>query len=185
MTNHLSQYLYMDVHVEDMHIVWFSMWNGFFSPWVFESRPIRVATRVGYADECWEIHLAWKTIQNAFSHILYTLGHFNQAEYNVQSCISWKPCEMDLSHNCSLHGGRSEVCENDFSWCSAMPHSSQWYNHPCLTIFMVFLIELNGIYCFQKKRIQVLYIKTQAWYIKWHKYKYILFNKIILSTALS
>ena len=42
-----------------------------------------------------------------FSHA-YTLRHFNQVKYTAQSCRSWKPCEMDLSHNCSLHGGRSE-----------------------------------------------------------------------------
>ena len=94
-----------------MHFVWFSMWDRFFSPRVSESRPSRVATRVGFGDEWWEIHLTWKTIQNEFSRILYTLKHFNQAKYNVQSCRSWKPCEMDLSHNCSLHGRMSEVCE--------------------------------------------------------------------------
>ena len=48
-----------------------------------------------------------------FSHT-YTLRHFNQAKYTVQSCKSWKPCEMDLFHNCSLHGGRSEVCEKSY-----------------------------------------------------------------------
>ena len=98
-----------------MHFVWFSKWDGFFSPRVSESRPSRVATRVGFRDEWWEIHLTWKTIQNAFSRILYTLRHFNQTKYYVQSCRSWKPCEMDLSHNCSLHGGRSEVCEKGTS----------------------------------------------------------------------
>ena len=71
-----------------------------------------VATRVGFGDEWWEIHLTWKAIQNAFSHILYTLRHLKKAKYNVKSWRSWKPCEMDLSHNCSLHGGRSEVSEN-------------------------------------------------------------------------
>ena len=45
-----------------------------------------------------EIHLTWETIQNGFSRILYTLRHFNKAKSNVQSCRSWKPCEMDLSH---------------------------------------------------------------------------------------
>ena len=60
------------------------MWDGFFSPRVSESRPSRVATRVGFRDEWWEIHITWKTIQNAFSRILYTLRHFNQAKYNVQ-----------------------------------------------------------------------------------------------------
>ena len=77
------------IHKEDMHFVWFSMWDGFFSPRVSESRPSRVATRVGFGDEWWEIHLTWKTIQNAFSRILYTLMHFNQTKYNVQSCRSW------------------------------------------------------------------------------------------------
>ena len=100
---------------EDMHFVWFSMWEGFFSPRVSESRPSRVATRVGFGDEWWEIHLTWKTIQHAFSRILYTLRHFNQAKFTWKSCRSWKPCEMDFSHNCSLHGGRSDVCDNNRS----------------------------------------------------------------------
>ena len=90
------------------------MWDGFFSPRDSESRPSRIATRVGFGDEWWEIHLTRKTIQNAFSHIIYTLRLFNQAKYTAQSCRSWKPCEMDLSHNCSLHGGMSEVCEKDY-----------------------------------------------------------------------
>ena len=38
----------------------------------------------------------WKTIQNAFYRMLYTLRHCK--------------VEMDLSHNCSQHGGKSEVC---------------------------------------------------------------------------
>ena len=110
---------------DDMHFVWFSMWDGFFSSRVSESHPSRVATRVGFGDEWWEIHLTWKTIQNAFSRILYTLRHFNQAKYNVQSCRSWKPCEMDLSHNCSLHGGMSEVCEKPNKLSKISPHI-QW-----------------------------------------------------------
>ena len=114
-----------------MHFVWFSMWDGFFSARVSESRPSRVATRVRFGDEWWKIHLTWKTIQNAFSRILYTLRHFNQAKYTVQSCRSWKPCEMDLSHNCSLHGGMSEVCENvHFSsyiaWLMCISHHILW-----------------------------------------------------------
>ena len=76
--------------------------------------PTQVACdrRVGFGDKWWEIHLTWKTIQNAFSRILYTSRHVNHAKYTPQSWRSWKPCEMDLSHNCSLHGGKSEVCEN-------------------------------------------------------------------------
>ena len=36
---------------DDMHFVWFSMRDGFFSPRVSESRQSRVATRVGFGDE--------------------------------------------------------------------------------------------------------------------------------------
>ena len=43
-------------------------------------------------------------IQNAFSRLFYMLRHLNQDKCTGQSCRSWKPCEMDLSHNCSLHG---------------------------------------------------------------------------------
>ena len=83
--------------------------------WHHDASTADMQSRVGFGDEWWEIHLTWKTIQNAFSRILCTLRHFNQAKYTAQSCRSWKPCEMDLSHNCSLHGGRSEVCENNLS----------------------------------------------------------------------
>ena len=34
--------------------------------------------------------------------------HSMEVNYFVNIC----DCEMDLSHNCSLHGGMSEVCEN-------------------------------------------------------------------------
>ena len=61
-----------------------------------------------------------------FSHTL----HFNQAKYNVQSCRSWKPCEMDLSHNCSLHGGMSEVCENTSLWSNLNMGNSFEQNMP-------------------------------------------------------
>ena len=74
--------------------------------------PSRLWTRVGFGDKWWEIHLTWKTMQNAFSRILYISMHFNHAKYNVQSWRSWKPSEMNLSHNCSLHWRKSEVCKN-------------------------------------------------------------------------
>ena len=98
---------------DDMHFVWFSMWDEFFSPRVSESRPSRL--RRGW--------LTWKTIQHAFSHILYTSSHFNQAKY-TEKLQSWKACEMDLSHNCSLHGRRSEVCEKksiSHVWSDTLP----------------------------------------------------------------
>ena len=47
----------------DIHFVCFSIWDGFFWPQISE-------------DEWWEIHLAWKTIQNhTFSRILHTSRH--------------------------------------------------------------------------------------------------------------
>ena len=55
------------VQNDDMHFVWFSMSDGFFSLRVSESRPNRVATRVGFGDEWWEIHLTWKNIQKYFT----------------------------------------------------------------------------------------------------------------------
>ena len=82
--------------------------------WIFLTTSLRIPPESrsdeGFGDEWWEIHLTWKTIQNAFSRIFYTLRHLNQVKFTWQNCRSWKPCEMDLSHNCSLYGGRSEVC---------------------------------------------------------------------------
>ena len=39
--------------------------------------------------------------RRVFSHTLHCKAP-NQAKYNVQSCRSWKPCEMDLSHKSQL-----------------------------------------------------------------------------------
>ena len=75
--------------------------------------------RVGFGDEWWEIHLTWKSIPNAFSRILYTSKHANTLR-NVDH--EWKPREMDLSHNCSLHGGKSEVCEKNASSVNKIRH---------------------------------------------------------------
>ena len=134
---------YMDLYFKENVRRWYAfcmvfMWDGFFSPRVSECRPSHVATRVGFGDEWWEIHLTWKTIQNAVSCILCTLKHFNQAKYNVQSCRSWKPCEMDLSHNCSLHGGKSEVCEKLLSDVNTKKNSGHICSHlmyqTCVTL---------------------------------------------------
>ena len=76
--------------------------DRFFSPLV-SIPPKSLVTRVGFWDKWWEIHLTWKTIQNAFSRILYTSRHVSHTKYTAQSWRTWKPCEMDLSHNCSLH----------------------------------------------------------------------------------
>ena len=93
----------VQIPMDDMHVVWFSMWDGFFSPRVAsDSGGIR--RRVVRNPSHMENHTKY-----IFSHT-YTLRHFNQAKYTVQSCRPWKPCEMDLSR-CSLHEGRSEVCE--------------------------------------------------------------------------
>ena len=63
----------------DMHFVWSSMWDGIFSPLVSESDEGGIR----------RLHLEWKTIQNAFSRILYTLRQFNQSEYTVQTKTMW------------------------------------------------------------------------------------------------
>ena len=68
-----------------MHLVWFSMRDGFFSPRL-RIPPSR----------------------------LRRLWHLHHAKYIAQSWRSWQPCEMDLSHNCSQHGGMCEVCEKSF-----------------------------------------------------------------------
>ena len=99
--------------IEDMHFVWFSMWDGFFSPRVSRIPPESLATTVGFRDEWWEIHLA-QTIQKAFSRIFYTLRQ--SAKFTGQSCRLWKPCELYFSHNCYLHGGRSEICDNSVTY---------------------------------------------------------------------
>ena len=95
---------------DDMHFVWFSMEMGFLttSLWIPSES---LAMRLGFRDEWWEIHLVWKTIQHAFPRILYISRHFNHTKYTAQSWRSWKSCEMDLTHNCSLRGGKSEVCD--------------------------------------------------------------------------
>ena len=91
-------------------------WLVFHARWIFLTTslwipPESLATRVGFWDKWWEIHLRWKTIQNVFSRIRYTSRHVSCAKYTAQSWRSWISCEMDSSHNCSLHGGNSEVHE--------------------------------------------------------------------------
>ena len=46
-------------------------------------------------------------------HYLAPIVHMQQMShmYNAQSWGSWKPCDMDLSDNCSLYGRKSEVCD--------------------------------------------------------------------------
>ena len=66
-----------------MHFAWFSMRDGFFSHHKHPN-PARVACDEGAIRRrtmVREIHLTWKTIQNAFSRILYTLRHVNHAKY--------------------------------------------------------------------------------------------------------
>ena len=63
-----------------MHFVWVSKRDEFFSPQVSESHSSGIWKLVER-----KIHLAWKTIQNAFSRILYTSRHVNHAKYIAQS----------------------------------------------------------------------------------------------------
>ena len=39
--------------------------------------------RVWFGDESWEIHLSWKTIQDAFSRILCTSSYVNHSKYVI------------------------------------------------------------------------------------------------------
>ena len=94
------------------HVRWIFLTTSLWIP------PESLAMMVGFRDEWWEIHLTWKTIQNTFSHILQ--GTLNHAKYIAQSWRSWKPCEMDLSHNYSLHGGKSEVYMYENIRCSLL-----------------------------------------------------------------
>ena len=48
-----------------------------------------------------------------FLAYFYTLRHFNHAKYIVQSWRSWKPGEMDFSHNWSQRGEMSEAYDKD------------------------------------------------------------------------
>ena len=67
-----------------MHVAWFSMWAGYFSP-VSESHASRL-------------------------RILYTLSHVNHhAKYIAQNWRSWKPCVIFISHTCSQDWGKSEI----------------------------------------------------------------------------
>ena len=98
------------------HERWYAFCMVFHVRWIFLTTSLRIppesrSDEGGIRRRVVRNPSHMETIQNAFSRILYTLKHFNKAKYNVPSCRSWKPCEMDLSHNCSLHGGMSEVCE--------------------------------------------------------------------------
>ena len=77
------------IHREHYNLICSWQWTRYAFCMVFHVRwnflttslripPESLVTRVGFGDEWWEIHLAWKTIQNAFSRIFYTLRHFNQ-----------------------------------------------------------------------------------------------------------
>ena len=68
-----------------------------------------------------------ETMQNAFSRILCTSRHINHAEYIAQSWRSWKPCELDLSHNCSLHG-ESQI------YARMLLLDGDWKMHPLFKI---------------------------------------------------
>ena len=97
--------------------------------------PARVACDWGEISETirLEIHLTWKTIQNAylsnhfykntFSRILlHFKAHYSYAKIHCTKVEDLENPhehdEMDLSHKCSLHGGKSEICEKNDQYIS-------------------------------------------------------------------
>ena len=95
----------------EIHMVRDAFCMVFHARWIFLTKSLSLATRVGFWDKWWEIHLTWKTTQSAFfSRILQGMLVMLNTR-TAQSWRSWKLCEMDLSNNCSRHGGKSEVCE--------------------------------------------------------------------------
>ena len=63
------------------------------------------------------MHFVWFSMWE--SHMVgfgeESCGDVSHAKCTAQIWRLWKPCEMGLSHNCSLHGGKSEVCEKNLS----------------------------------------------------------------------
>ena len=100
-----SKYLY------HMHFVWFSRCDGFFSPQVYKSHLTADDGVIWRRVARYTNH----TIQNAFSHILYTSMHVNHDKY-ITVGKRQKPYEMDVSHNCSQHGRESDACEKLLNW---------------------------------------------------------------------
>ena len=73
---------------------WYAFCLNFHGRWIFlttslQIPPVSLAMRVGFRDEWWEMNLAWKTMQNAFSRILYTLTPVNHPKYIAQIWKSW------------------------------------------------------------------------------------------------
>ena len=119
---------YLKYIYDDMHLVWFSMWDGFFSP--------RVASRLRRRWDSWfsmwdgffsprvasRLRRRWdsetigeKSISHGKPYKMHFLAYFtfqdifffDHAKYTAQSWRSWKPCDMDLSYNCCLRGGNA------------------------------------------------------------------------------
>ena len=100
-----------------------------------------VAMTVCYIVMSYIQRLTWKTIHDAFYRILCTSRHVRCAKYTAQSWRLWKSCEMDLSHNCSLHGGNLEVCDKYDN-----KHVSFTYSWAILYILWFFYISITRMY---------------------------------------
>ena len=75
------------------HVRWIFLTTSLWIP------PESLAAKVGFWDKWWEINLTWKTIQNAFSRILYTLRHLNEVAYTAKLQIMktmWNGCISQL-----------------------------------------------------------------------------------------
>ena len=85
----------------DMHFVWFSMWDWF----SHHSSPIPI--RVSWSRR---LGFLWDSERSGgkSSRILYTSTHVNHAKYT--------PRKLNFSHNCSQHWGKSEVCQKSYTF---------------------------------------------------------------------
>ena len=103
---------------------WYAFCMIFHARWIFLTTTLRIPPK-SRSDES-GIRRGWVTGEKSISHgkpykmhfLAYFYTLFNQAKYNVQSCRSWKPCEMDLWHHLISQlfsalggggGGRSEL----------------------------------------------------------------------------
>ena len=71
--------MFPEVRFHDIHFVWFSMRDGFFSPQVSESHSSRFCNDGGFWRRVVRNPSHMENYANEFSHILYTLKHVNHA----------------------------------------------------------------------------------------------------------
>ena len=112
-------------------------------------------------DEWWEVHLTWKTIQNAFSHILYTSRHINHVLSILQNVEDHESHARCMYRRTVLHKGKVRSMRE---WTYKTPHQKwvilfisrvpiflffyNWINRPAnqkqLTLYIGYQLSLDG-----------------------------------------